>query len=38
MLCMQEVVPELVPASPDDIWIQILIVIIIYLLADKIDS
>jgi hypothetical protein len=37
-LCMQEVVPELVPASPDDIWIQILIVVIIYLLADKIDS
>jgi hypothetical protein len=30
---MQEVVPKLVPASLDDIWIEILI----YLLADKID-
>ena len=34
-IALQEVIPELIPVSSDDIWIQILIVIIILLLYDR---
>jgi len=36
-LCMQEVIPEFLPVSVDDCWIQILLVIIMILIIDRID-
>lgn len=37
-LCMQEVIPEILPVSPDDVWIQILLVIIILLMKDRYEE
>ena len=34
-ICISDVVPELIPVSADDIWIQALLIIIILLVADK---
>ena len=36
-LCIQEVVPEMVPSSPDDIIIQLLLIGLMMLAADMID-
>ena len=35
---MNDVIPELVPVSADDIWIQILLIIIILLTFDKLNE
>lgn len=37
-LCLQEVVPELIPVSADDVWIQILLIVIILLVVDRFEA
>ena len=34
---MHEVIPEFIPTTPDDIWIQLLLVGVFILILDKID-
>ena len=36
-ICIQKVIPEFLPTTPDDIWIQILLMVIILLILGKID-
>jgi hypothetical protein len=34
---MKEVIPEFFPITPDDLWIQLLLVALFLLILDKID-
>jgi hypothetical protein len=36
-ICIQELIPSLIPMSMDDIWIQILLVLVILLVFDRFD-
>ena len=36
-ICIQEVIPQFFPTTPDDIWIKVLLIIVCLLFLDKID-